>query len=111
MLFEEYLEPIQVWRLVSSGYLSDPTWTLITTVSGRFEPMKAGEESSGNQNFANVTEILFTPYQYRNVFQPQDGIVGSDGIQRRIVGQPELWKYMMPHVVCMLERAQWTTVS
>jgi len=41
MLFEEYLEPVQVWRLVTSGYTSDPTWTFVTTISGRFEPVKA----------------------------------------------------------------------
>jgi len=34
----------------------------------------------------------------------------ADGIKRRIVGQPEVWKYMMPHVVCMLERSQWDVV-
>jgi hypothetical protein len=70
--------------------------------------MKAGEEVVGNQNFANVTEILFLPYQYRTTISPQDGVIDADGIQRRVVGQPEVWKYKMPHVVCMLERAQWS---
>lgn len=111
MLFDEYKEPVQVWRLTSSGILSDPTWTYITTISGRFEPVRGTEEFSGNQNFANVSELLFLDYNDRTTIHANDGIMDSDGIQRRIVGEPELWRYMIKHVVCALERTQWTVVS
>lgn len=108
MLFTEYAEVFEVWRLGAPGALSDPTWTLQTTVSGRFEPVQGTEEFLHNQSFADVTELLFLPIGYASAVRANDGIVSSDGTQRRIVGQPEIWKNMIPHVVCKMERAQWT---
>lgn len=112
MIFPEYAEPLQLWRMTaSSGYRSDRTWTYITTITGRCEPLKASEEFQNNQMFANVSETLFLPIETKTIVKANDGIMDADGIQRKIVGQPEIWKAFLPHVACMLERAQWAVPS
>jgi len=113
MLFLEYAEPIEHWRMVvpASGYRADKAWAHIGTVSGRWEPVSGNEEFLNSQAFAGVTEILFTPIDYKHIILPNDGLVDVDGIQRKVVGQPEIWKYELPHVVAKCERAQWTVVS
>ena len=111
MLFDEYSEPFQVWRMVASGYMTDPTWTFITTVFGRAEPVAGTEEFLNNQSFADVSEIFYLPLSYKGIIFPTDGIVDVDGVQRRVVGEVEIWKHILPHLACKLERAQWTVVS
>jgi hypothetical protein len=113
MLFTEYAEPIELWRIgpPASGLRGDKQWSLITTISGRWEPVQGDEEFLNNQTFANVTELVFLPIEYKNIVKPNDGLVDTDGIQRKIVGVPEVWKYMLPAVVCKAERTQWTVVS
>lgn len=113
MLFPEYAETIGHWRLgpPASGIRADKVWTPVGTVEGRWEPIKGSEAFLNSQNFANVSEYLFMPYSYRTVIKPGDGLVDEDGIQRRVVGQPEVWKYELPCVVALTERIQWTVTS
>ena len=112
MLFDEYLEPLQHWRnIVPTSGWSDPVWTQIGTITGRFEPIQGTETFLQNQSFADVTEILFTDIGNRLAILPGDGFVDVDGIQRQVAGQPEIWKHIMPHVVCRVKRTQWTVVS
>ena len=112
MIFPEFMEPLQLWRAMPPvGAMSDPVWTLITTVSGRVEPVMGDEEFLNNQTFAKVTEILFLPIDYKRLVRAGDGILDADGIQHRIVGRPEIWKSMLPYVSCKLEPVQWTMVT
>ncbi len=111
MIFDQYLEPLQVWRQVTGSGYSDPVWTYQTTISGRPEPVQGTESFLQNQNFADVTEICLAPYDYRNSVMPQDILIDVDGIQRRISGEIELWKSINPHIAFKLSRAQWTVVS
>lgn len=113
MIFDDYQEAWQLWRQVSSGYLSDAVWTFQSTISGRFEPVMGDEEFLNNQAFANVTELAFLPITYKSTIKPGDGFVDADGTQRKIVGRPEIWKndLVCAHVVCKMERVQWTVIS
>ena len=113
MVFDEFQEPLQHWRYTvpTSGW-SDPYWMQIGTISGRFEPVAGTETFLQNQAFADVTELLYTSYENRLIIKAGDGFIDSDGIQRKIAGQPEIWKHMIPHVVCRAVRTQWDiTVS
>lgn len=112
-MFEEYNEPLQVWRLMPpSGMIqADPEWTYITTISGRIEPSANNENTQNDQSFQNTTDILIAPYSYASALVAGDGIMDAGGVQRRIVGHPELWKWILPHAACILQRAQWTVVS
>lgn len=107
MVFDEFLEPISVWRMVASGINTDPAWTLITTISGRCEPVQGNEEFLNNQSFVDVTETGLFPIDYASIIKPSDGLVTADGVQRRVVGAPEIWKWLIPHVACKLKHAQW----
>lgn len=111
MIFPEYIEPLQVWRVATpTGALSDPVWTRITTISGRIEPVVGTEEFLNNQTFAGITEILFLPYTYRGLLHAGDGIVDSDGGQHKIFGRPEVWGSMLPHIACKMTPVQWDMV-
>ena len=112
MVFPELQEDIQQWRYTvpTSGW-SDPAWVLIGTMKGRFEPVQGNETFLQQQSFADVVEFLFTDIENRLSIQSGDGFVDSDGIQRKVAGQPEIWKSFVPHVVCRMQRAQWTVVS
>lgn len=107
MLFDEYQEVQQVWRFVAptSGY-ADPSWTHIGDITGRIEPLGSSDKLSYNQTFDNASDMDFIPYEYRTFIAGGDGIIDVDGIQRKIVGQPEWYKYEMPHVEARLERVQ-----
>lgn len=107
MIFDEYQEVMQVWRPVATEG-SDPVWTHIYDITGRLEPVNYGTESIvNNQNFADVSEYLISPLTYENSIQPNDGIVDPRGTQRQVIGWPELWRNINPHMVCMLKRAAW----
>lgn len=111
MIFPEFIEALQVWRMATPiGDLADPVWTHITTVSGRIEPVMGSEEFLNNQAFASITEVLFLPYECRNSVRAGDGIVDLDGGQHKIIGKPEVWKSMLTHVACKLEPVQWSMV-
>jgi hypothetical protein len=108
MIFSEYMEELQVWRMISPvGALADPAWTLQCTISGRVEPVVGTEEFLNNQSFASITEVLFFPLEYRSRVQAGDGIVDIDGRQHKVIGRPEIWKSMLPHVACKLSPVQW----
>ena len=112
MVFSEYLVTAQHWRFTTptSGW-ADPAWVRLADMSVRFEPVQGNETFLQNQSFADVTELLFTDIGNRLSILPGDGFVDSDGIQRKVAGQPEIWNSMLPHVVCKLQRARWTVVS
>ena len=111
MIFDEYQEPLQVWRMVTpTGAWVDPVWTSVSGITGRIEPVSGTESFLQNQSFADVTETCLAPYEYRNYIHPKDGIVDSDGIQREVVGEIELWKNIHPHIAFKLKRAQWAVV-
>jgi hypothetical protein len=94
-----------------TGDLADPAWTQITTVSGRIEPVMGSEEFLNNQAFAKVSGILFLLYSYRNTIRAGDGVVDADGNQYKVIGKPEIWKNMLPHVACKVEPVQWSMVD
>jgi len=108
MIFDEYQEAMQVWRPIGTDG-SDPVWTYITTISGRLEPVNYGSSTIvNNQNFADISDYLFSPLGYESVVQPNDGIVDPRGVQRQVIGWPESWRYLNPHIVILLKRAAWT---
>jgi len=107
MIFDEYQEVMQVWRETTPTD-SDPVWEHIFDITGRLEPVNYGTESIvNNQNFADISEYLLSPISYENSIQPNDGIVDPRGIQRQVIGWPEIWRNINPYMVCMLESASW----
>lgn len=109
MLFDEYLEDIKVYRQTEATGWSEPTWELIITIQGRFEPIQGSEALLQNQNFSDVQEMFLTDYSNREYIKAGDGLEDSTGLQRRIAGEPEDWKWdlISPHVAAMCRRAQW----
>jgi hypothetical protein len=109
MLFPEHQEDYTGYRvpLATAGGWSDPAWTEVATIKGRVEPVAPNSELRNHQTFSNVSEVLFTDIENALLFHGGDGIIGADGIQRKIVGEPEIWKSMVPYVMYMLERSQW----
>jgi len=113
MLFDEYQEAVQIWRFITptSGY-SDPYWTYIKDITMRIEPFGSTYDGLFNQQtFSNITDMGYSPYEYRLDVLAGDGIVDVDGIQRKVVGQPEWYKYEMPHIEIKMERTQFTVIS
>jgi len=109
MIFPEYQdEAIKVYRytIPASGW-GDLAWVLVGTISGRIEPVAADENLRNQQIFQNVTEVCFSPIDYASSVLPGDGLIDSYGIQRKVVGPPEIWRHINPYVMYMLERAQW----
>ena len=74
MIFDEYQETMQVWRQIASvSGMTDPVWTYMYSITGRLEPVNYGSESVlNNQNFADVSEYLFSPVGYENYISPND---------------------------------------
>lgn len=111
MLFDEYLETVEIYRRVApdeSGW-GDPVWTLIGTIQGRFEPIDGNENFVQNQLFADVAEIFLTDYVNKQYLRTEDALVDSLGVQRRIAGELEEWKWdlLSSHIAAKCRRAQW----
>lgn len=108
MIFPEYQEVMQVWRPVGPDG-ADQVWTHLYDITGRLEPVSYGTESPiNNQNFPDVSEYLLSPIAYENQVGINDGIIDPRGVQRQVIGVPEIWRYLEPHMVCMLKRAAWS---
>ncbi len=84
----------------------DGVWKYIRDITGRIEPISSTERMSYSQSFDTASDLDFIPYEYRTYVLAGDGIVDVDSIQRKVVGQPEWYKYELPHVVARLERTQ-----
>lgn len=112
MMFDEYQEAIQLWRQITptSGW-SDPVWTYIQDITGRIEPINPAEQFVQNQANPNIAEVMLSPIDYRTIVRAGDGVMDVDGIQRKIIGHPEIWKWELPHIAARLERVQWTVIS
>jgi hypothetical protein len=110
VLFNEYLENIEVYRRVApvSGW-GDSTWELVATIQGRFEHIDGNEGFVQNQAFPDVTEIFLSDYTNAPHIQPEYILKDSDGILRRITGEPERWKWGLinSHIAAKCRRAQW----
>lgn len=110
MLFDEYLEDVEIWRLIGGSDYADPSWQYISTIKGRFEPVQGLEMMQQNQNFSDVTDMFLSDYGNRSSIKAGDGLwTRSDNIQRRVVGEPEDWKWdlISPHFAAKCQRAQW----
>jgi hypothetical protein len=113
MLFDEYQEDVQIYRqLMPASGFADPTWSLIDTITGRIEPIGAIEIFNHNQSQGNITEIMMSPIDYKNSVLPDDMTIDADGVTRKVIGWPEIWKWEMPHIAVKLQRVQWAvTIS
>lgn len=89
----------------------DGMWKYIKSITARIEPVNAGDSLYNQQTFSNVTDIGFIPYDYKSDVLAGDGIVDVDNIQRKVVGQPQWFKYEIPYVEVRLERMQFTVIS
>lgn len=113
VLFPEHQEVFEVWRYVTvtSGW-ADPTWSLITSISGRAEPIgMEGESFVHNQSFNDISEIVITPVEYDSILLPDDHLVSASGKVRKIIGWPEVWGWEMPHLGIKVKRVQWERPS
>ena len=107
MLFEDDYGPLEVWRKQSGATsFSDAKWVYIATISGRTEPVVGSEEFLNNQDFHKVSEVAYIDPDYIGIVRPNDGIIDEFKRQFRCVGEPENWRYLLPHVILKLETAQ-----
>lgn len=87
---------------------TDNRWKYITSIYGRIEPISAGYSYlRNNQTFADLSELDYVSIDYRDSVLPGDGIIDIYGVQRQVLGQPELYDYMMDYMVLYLKRTQW----
>ena len=85
----------------------DGVWKFIKNITMRIEPYGGSFNSLMNQqSFANISDMGFSPYDYKADILANDGIIDIDDIQRKVIGQPEWYKYEMPHIEVKLERVQ-----
>jgi len=106
-MFEEYNEDIQVWRLVTPETgMADSTWTQVATVSGRIEPVSAGESYINNQNMQTASHILFLDISYEGVIKEQDGLIDPRGREYINISTPEDWRCLIPYIMPKLEQKQ-----
>ena len=110
MIFPEFQEALQVWRQTTSGY-ADPVWVRQTDIAGRLEPVGASESFLQNQAFADVSTLCLSDLAYENMVLPKDGIVDPRGVHWEVVGWPEAWRSINPHLVSKLKRSQWAITS
>jgi hypothetical protein len=110
VLFNEYQEDVEVFqRIAPPDGWGDFTWEMVGTVKGRFEPIDGSENFLQQQVFADVTEIFLSDYVNIHNVKSDYILKDADGILRRIVGEPERWKWGLinSHLAAKCRRAQW----
>lgn len=86
----------------------DNVWKYVGSITGRMEPAGAGYSSiKNNQTFADLSELDYVPIAYKSMILSGDGIVDTYGVQRQVLGIPEVYSYMMDTMVLYLRRSQW----
>ena len=105
-LFPECREIHRVYRQVEASGFSDATLTYIGEIQGRLEPIGASEAFLNEQNHQNISQYDFLDIEYKGVVHAKDYILDPDSKQYQVVGEPEIWKNLIPQVVLKLEKPQ-----
>ena len=105
-LFPECREEHRVYRYTEPSGFSDATLTLVGTVMGRFEPIAASEAMRNGQAYQNCTHYDFLDFVYDDIVHAKDYILDPRDKQYQVVGEPEVWRNIIPQVVLNLEKPQ-----
>ena len=105
-LFPECREIHTVYRYSEPSGFSDATLALVGTVLGRLEPIAASEFMKNNQAYQNCTHYDLLDFEYDCIVQAKDYIIDPRGKQYQVVGEPEVWRNIIPQVVLNLEKPQ-----
>jgi len=105
-LFPECRETHRVYSQVEASGFSDATLTYVGTVQGRLEPIGASEAFLNEQNNQNISHYDFLDVSYDGVVMAQDYILDPRNKQYHVVGEPEVWRNLIPQLVLKLEIPQ-----
>lgn len=105
-LFPECREAHRVYRYTEASGFSDATLTYIGEIQGRLEPIGASEAFLNEQNNQQISHYDFVDFAYDGVVQAQDYILDPRDKQYHVVGQPEVWRNLIPQLVLKLEIPQ-----
>ena len=105
-LFPECREAHRVYRQVEASGFSDATLTYVGTVQGRLEPIGASEAFLNEQNNQNISHYDFLDFSYDGVVHAKDYILDPRDKQYQVVGEPEVWRNLIPQLVLKLEIPQ-----
>lgn len=105
-LFPEYREIHRVYRQAEASGFSDATLTYIGEIQGRLEPIGAGQAFLNEQNHQNISHYDFLDFAYDGVVKAQDYILDPRDKQYQVVGEPEVWRNLIPQLVLKLEIPQ-----
>ena len=105
-LFPECREIHKVYRVTEPAGFSDGVTTYIGTVMGRLEPIAASEVMRNGQAYQNCTHYDFLDFEYDGIVQAKDYILDPRDKQYQVVGEPEVWRNIIPQVVLNLEKPQ-----
>lgn len=105
-MFESEYEPFEVWRATKTDNFSDTTWKKILTVRGLLMPVSSGEEFLNDQPSEKYSDVLTLALSDKGKIIANDGLISTSGRQMLVVGAPEEWTHMMPHVVVNLKSSQ-----
>lgn len=107
-MFPEFNEPLQVYRKTPPVGMEDSSWEFVAEIQGRIDPVVSYETMANNQNFQSATDNVFFGIEYEGVVEPEDGIIDPRGKQYINIGYPEVWRHLIPYVMCKLEQKQFT---
>mgnify|MGYP007069484419 CR=1 FL=1 len=105
-LFPECREAHRVYRYSEPSGFSDATLSYIGEVLGRLEPIAASESMKNSQAYQNCTHYDFLDMEYDGIVLPKDYIIDPRDKQYQVVGEPEVWRNIIPQVVLNLEKPQ-----
>lgn len=105
-LFPEYRETHRVYRQVEASGFSDATLIHVGDIQGRLEPAGPSQAFLNEQNNQNISSYDFIDMQYDGVVKAQDYILDPRDKQYHVVGEPEVWRNLIPQLVLKLEIPQ-----
>lgn len=104
--FPQFDETWEVWRTGNTGGWDDSPFVFIGYLRGHLEPVNGDEEFLNKQDFQNVTHFGITYISNEGTIKSKDYIVTPRGEQFIAVGEPEVWRYLIPHIAVKLQVSQ-----
>lgn len=111
-ILTEAYETAKVYKSVTttgggwSSSTSTTSWEYVQDIQIYIEPTTPDDTTINNQNYQGGVYRGLFPIEDSGVLQEGYGLIGADGTSYIVVGKPQPFNYILPHMACILKSRQ-----
>lgn len=104
------IQKIFISKEDTNNYFVSPNWNFVTKIYARSEPVVTYEKISLGQNYTGELTRKFCSIDYISSIKAGDILIDSASKQERIIGPPEVFDTILPHIEFLAETLQYEIV-